>query len=108
MPTDLTAEIVTFRAAPGIDDATLARHADAVRDWLARQPGFVARTLSCNDDGLWTDHLIWKRLEDAQAAGRKFPSEPAASAFMAAIDMARTSMNHSPIVLRQTGQPTGA
>ena len=108
MRPERTVEIAAFRATSCIDDATPARYADAVRDWLASQSSFVASTLSCDQTGIWTDHLVWNSPAEAAVAGGKFPSAPGAAASMAAIDPANAPMRRAPIVLPQTEQPTCA
>ncbi len=98
----LTAEIVTFRTLPGLVPEEVSKAASTVGPWLARQRGFVARSLSCSNDGQWTDHVLWASHEDAARAGEAFMAEPSALAFMAMIDPESVQMNHAPVHLRQT------
>ena len=102
MQNHLTAEIVTFRALPGISRETLRERAEAIGPWLAACPGFLSRTLSLNDTGTWTDHIVWASPDQAKAAGEKLMNEPSAAPFMAAIDGASVTMSHAPVVIRQT------
>ncbi len=102
MTRTLTAEIVSFRAAPGISPEGMAALATGIGDWLAAQPGFIARTLSRAEDGTWTDHVVWQSLAEAQAAGRAILSEPTAAPLMGAIDAGTVIMTHAPVAARQT------
>ncbi|MCY1126274.1 hypothetical protein OU426_05345 [Frigidibacter sp. RF13] len=102
MTRTLTAEIVTFRAAPGIGAEEMRTRAAGVTQWLERQPGFVARTLSHAEDGSWTDHVVWASRAEALAAGEAFMAEPSAAPFMQAIAPASVAMSHAEVVVRQT------
>lgn len=108
MRAERTVESAAFRATSCIDNATPARYADAVRDRLASQSGFGASTLSCDQRGIWTVHLVWNSPAEAAVAGGKSPSAPGAAASMAAIDPASARMRRAPIMLPQTEQPACA
>jgi heme-degrading monooxygenase HmoA len=109
MTRTFTAEIVTFRAAPGISAEEMRTRAADIAGWLERQPGFIARTLSHADDDIWTDHVLWQSLADAKAAGEKIMAEPCAQALMAAIDMQSVRMSHAPVAVHQmAGAPVAA
>lgn len=95
------AEIVSFRALAGIGPEAMQKHAAGIADWLAHQPGFIARTLSLAEDGTWTDHVLWASPAQAMAAGEALMAEPSARAFMEAIDPASVRMSHAPVALRQ-------
>lgn len=97
----LIAEIVTFRAAEGTDDADLARAAAALEPFLQGREGFVSRHLSRAEDGIWTDYVLWTDLARAKAAAAAIMSEPVAGAFMALIDPESVTMTHAPVVVRQ-------
>ena len=56
-PKATVAEIVTFRLAAGADPAAFLTAAAAVEPMLRAGGDVIARTLSCDDDGLWTDHI---------------------------------------------------
>jgi hypothetical protein len=90
-------EIVRFRAVPGADLATAAR---AVDQWLARQPGFVSRSLAGPDDeGYYLDVVRWSSLAQAEAAATTLMVAEEGATFLAAIDPATIDMKHWPIVI---------
>ena len=97
----LVTEIVTFRTKAGADPAAIAEAAAQTTEWVARQPGFVARTLSLAEDGTWTDHVLWRSLEAAKAAATGFMTDPSTAAFVALIDGPSASMTHAQVLLRQ-------
>ncbi len=99
--TSLTAEIVTFRAAHGVAQDTLAEAASGLNAFLDGRDGFVSRTLSCDAEGTWTDYVIWTDLAKAKAAAEKIMAEPVAGAFMALVDPESVKMIHAPIHVRK-------
>ncbi len=98
----MIAEIVTFRALAGADPAAMGAAAAGIAVWLGSCPGFVARTLSGAEDGIWTDHVVWNSLAEALAAAERIMQEPAAAPFMALIDPACVTISHAPVATRQT------
>lgn len=90
-------EIARFSVNAGTDVAAAAASVDT---WLARQPGFLGRTLVGPDaGGRYTDLVRWRSAADAHAAMQAFEQDPGACAFMAAIDPATVEMSHLPVVL---------
>ncbi len=97
----ITAEIVTFRLAPGAEPDIFRQAAVAMQPFLTRTGGFIRRTLSVDEDGLWTDHILWQSAEDAGRAAQAIMSAPEAAAFMPLIDEASTQMRHAQVSLQQ-------
>ncbi|MEY3307096.1 MAG: hypothetical protein RLZZ413_1134 [Pseudomonadota bacterium] len=62
------AEIVTFRLLSGTDEARFLADARATDRTVALQPGFLRRSLSRDDTGLWTDYIEWADLASAKVA----------------------------------------
>ncbi len=91
-------ELVRFRLAEGADREAFARSARTLDGLVKSWPGFVSRTLSGSDDGLYTDHIVWRDMAAAEAAARALPAAPEAAPFMAAIDMTSVEMSHSPVI----------
>ena len=61
--TTQVAEVVTFRLLDGADPAAFVSAAAAIDPILRKSGAVLGRTLSMDDDGLWTDHIVWTRLE---------------------------------------------
>ncbi|TGS11629.1 hypothetical protein EN852_022350 [Mesorhizobium sp. M2E.F.Ca.ET.209.01.1.1] len=93
-----TLEIVTFRLKPGTEDGFVANNG-IVTDWLARQPGFLARHLGKRKDGTWVDVVRWQGLDQAQAAADRIMAEIGDSEAMQAIEPASVVMSHAEIAL---------
>lgn len=92
-------ECVLFRLVEGTDPAIFAKDAADLNTWISRQPGFIARTLSCAADGEWIDHVTWASMEDAQAAAAKLMLAPEAEAFMSAINPSSVAMRHATLAV---------
>ena len=92
-------ETVTFRLEDGADRQDFGAAARAMTDWLAEQPGFVARRLSVAEDGTWVDQVEWASMDDAKAAAAGIGKEPGNAPFLKAIDGPSAQMRHSELVV---------
>lgn len=89
-----TIEMVTFKPKAGITAQQLIDTGPAMEAFLREQPGFIYRSLSTDDDGLWHDIIYWQTQENATAAGEQFMNHSAGQALMALIEMSSTKMRH--------------
>jgi hypothetical protein len=93
------AEIVTFRLLPGVAEADFRAAAAASMTRIAAFDGFVGRTLSVDDGGLWTDHVTWTNLDRAMAAAAEVGRDPELAPFIAAISPEGMTMTHAEIAV---------
>ena len=91
------AEIVTFHRLPNTDKAVFLSAAKATAAPVAARPGFLRRSLSRDDTGLWTDCVEWADLQSAGAAAQAVLL-PKVAPFMAAIDPNSVEINHRTIL----------
>ena len=87
-------ELVTFRIKPDLREEEFHAAVAETDEWLARQPGFIARRHGRSSDGSRVDVCEWETMEAAQAAAEKFPKDGACQRFMQALDMESISMRH--------------
>ena len=100
--TDQTiAEIVTFRLTGGTDPRAFAEAAHAMEPFLQTTGGFLARSLSVDDNGAWTDHILWATAGHAARAAARISTIAAANPFMAMIDGPSVQMRHARVHLQQ-------
>lgn len=99
MTTKTVAEIVTFRLKPGIAPDHFTSAAQAMTPFLHRTGDMISRVLSQDDDGLWTDHILWTSQQAAKAAATEVMRQPEAAPFMEMIDTANLSMRHAGVAL---------
>ena len=66
-------EILTFRLAPGVDEASFRSLDERIQvEFAYQQPGIIRRTLGRHDDGRWLALTIWADPESAAVAQRVF------------------------------------
>ncbi len=92
------AEIVTFRLVPGMAEAAFLSAAKATAAPVAAQPGFLRRSLSRDETGLWTDYVEWADLKSAEAAMQAVMQLPEFALFSAAIDPTGMVIRHAPVL----------
>ena len=92
------AEIVTFHLLPGTDEAAFRSAAKATAAPVAAQPGFLRRSLSRDETGLWTDYVEWADRQSAEAAMQAVMQLPEFAPFSAAIDAEGMVMRHAPML----------
>ncbi|MGB7244685.1 MAG: hypothetical protein WBC93_21670 [Sulfitobacter sp.] len=93
------AEIVTFRLKPGSSPAEFVATAANLADFLKSTGALRSRHLSCDDTGLWTDHITWTSMEAAKTVANDMFARPEAAPFMALIDTTDLKMRHAPLAL---------
>ena len=89
------AEIVRFRLKDGVDSAGFVADAKGTKGFMDRIGGCLSRQLSCGDDGIWTDHVIWASMDQAQTAQAAAMKEPSFAPFMTHIDPTSVEMRHA-------------
>jgi len=92
------AEIVTFRLMPGTKEAAFLSAAKATAAPVAAQPGFVRRSLSRDETGLWTDYVEWADMPSAEAGAQAVMQMPEVAPFLSAIDPNSMEMSHRAIL----------
>lgn len=91
------AEIVTFRLNPGVEaDDVIAAGAGTMAA-LDRYQSITARYLTVDEDGLWTDIVIWSDLATALKAADEVMAHPDFAPFGAMIDPASVTLRHAAI-----------
>jgi len=95
--TPAVAEIVTFRLVDGADSAAFIQSAEGMKPFLDSTGAVLSRTLSADEDGLWTDHIVWTSMAAAKTAAAQVMSRPEAAPFMALVDPDSVTMRHAPI-----------
>ena len=80
-------ETVTFRLAPGWDEATfLAVDRRVQTEFTYQQPGVLRRTTARGPDGDWIVIVLWRAVTDADAAAERSAAHPVTAEFSALLD----------------------
>ena len=75
-------EVLTFRLAPGVDEAVFRALDERVQvEFAYHQPGFLRRTLGRRDDGRWLVLTIWSDPDAASAAEQAFDRSDLGTSF---------------------------
>lgn len=88
-------ETVMFKLNNGVTTPEFIKAAQATNAWVSAQAGFVARRLSCSDDGTWIEHIEWADMASAKAAAEAMPQEPGNMPLLSAIDETSIQLSHS-------------
>ncbi len=87
-------EAVEFKLKPDVEVANFIEAAKQSASFIQSLDGFIKRTLSSNEDGLWMDIVEWKDMASAKSAADTFMQAHEVMAFCAMIDMDTTKMQH--------------
>ena len=88
-------ELVVFNLRAGASREELLGTVDAVSAWIAKQPGFVSRSLvEDRDGGRWIDVVWWRSMAEAKAAAELAMGSESCAPMFGLIDMASTLMLH--------------
>ena len=90
-------EIVNFRLQDGTNPEDFRAAARALDDLLRERGTASARTLVCDADGLWTDIVQWRNMDEAQSAAEELVKDPAFAPFGAMIDPGSVQMRHAAV-----------
>ena len=87
-------ELVTYKLKNNTTKEQLsATHSD-VNAFLEKQPGFMYRSLSEDNNGLLYDIVYWQDMDKAKIAGEAFMAHKAGQALVALTDESSISMRH--------------
>lgn len=90
-------ETVTFKLKEGISREEFAAAAQDINSFVTSQTGFIARRLSCSEDGEWIEHIEWSDMDAAKAAASKISSFDGNRPFLLAINGPTVTMRHSEV-----------
>lgn len=65
------AEIVTYRLKEDVTKHDVVKAAQATKAFLDSTGAVVSRSLSRDENGVWTDYILWTSLEAAKATETK-------------------------------------
>ena len=80
-------EVVTFRLAPGADEAAFLEADERVQqEFVPHRPGFVRRTTARGSDGQWLVLVLWQSNDQADTAHVVAESDSIIGHFMSLLD----------------------
>lgn len=76
-----TMELASFRIQDGAEEALLAERPAMLAAMREAYPACLAAYLVKQDDGSWTDIVLWRSLADAQESARTIMNVPECAAW---------------------------
>lgn len=98
--TNTVAEIVTFRLKTGASPEAFLKAMETMQPFVDRNGGVLGRTISCDPDGLWTDHVLWEDEAKAKALAEQFMTAPETQAARDLIDETTVQMRHAHVLMQ--------
>lgn len=95
-------ETVHFRLEKGVTRQQFEATIEASSAFVRSQPGFVRRSLSCTEDGLWIEHIEWAGMREALSAADAIGKTESVKPFVSCIDGGSIAMHHSHSVVAFT------
>ncbi len=92
-----TIETVTFKLAEGVTKDAFLQTVSASTQYIQGRSGFIARRLSCSDDGTWIEQIEWETMADAKGAAANLGSADSIQPFLQAINETSVTMHHSTV-----------
>jgi len=92
------AETVTFQLLPGTDEAQFLAAAKDTMAVMNRVGGALSRTLSKDEDGQWTDYIIWSDMQTATEAPAQIMADPTFAVFMGMIQDSSVDLQYSTVL----------
>ncbi|SDZ40054.1 hypothetical protein SAMN05444004_11322 [Jannaschia faecimaris] len=88
-------ETVMFKLNEGVTREDFAQAAQSMSAYVTGCAGFIARRLSCEEDGTWIEHIEWTDMDAAKAAAAGLGTDPGNAECLSAIDGSSVKMSHS-------------
>ncbi|MBV6647004.1 MAG: hypothetical protein KI790_16220 [Cyclobacteriaceae bacterium] len=86
-------EITSFKLKEGVTEEDLLKGAEKMQnEFLSNVEGFISRTLTKEEDGIWRDVIFWKDHHVLEETAEVLMKSPAAGPFMSCIDFESVEM----------------
>lgn len=92
-------EVVAFKLNNGASEGDFLKTIPATAQFLDRMDGFIARRLSCDNEGNWLEHVEWESLAKAEMASKAFMKEESAMPMMQFIDKDSVKLSHNRLLV---------
>ncbi len=79
-------EVSSFKFKDGLSPEEQLAAAQSVTSFLESNDGFISRTCSQTEDGVWVDVIVWENMEKAKQAAERAHQTPVCLAFFSQMD----------------------
>ncbi|NQZ76236.1 MAG: hypothetical protein HRT61_09010 [Ekhidna sp.] len=97
-PVNSTLEVVTFQLKSGISKEEAVQKLSQLNEIVRAYPGFIERSFAVNEEGQWTDIVLWTSKSAALGAAKDVATNHKAAAVFEIIDEESIQMNHYEII----------
>lgn len=94
------AEIVTYRVKEGLRIEDVVEAARQTEDFLRTTGAVISRSLSRDENGVWTDHILWTSLAAAKATEAKAMQRPEFGRFFAMMAEKSVDLRHARVLMQ--------
>lgn len=94
------AEIVTYRLKEGIAPENAVKAAQQTNQFLEKTGAVLARTLSRDDAGIWTDYILWTSLKAAKATEALALQRPEFQLFFDMMEETTVQLRYAPVLMQ--------
>jgi len=88
-------ETVLFTLEPSVQKEAFIQSIEGSTIFIQSCSGFIARRLSCDEQGQWIEHVEWKSMEDAKNAAKRIVSDHNVQNFMKCIHGPSVTVHHT-------------
>ena len=92
MPTII--EHVTYETQERTDETLIDKFQTQINAFCLAQPGFLYRSISRNDKGIWHDIVYWEDMVAADAASQRFAETDVCKALVNVVKEGTLQMQH--------------
>ncbi|MDW3222253.1 MAG: hypothetical protein R8G34_05095 [Paracoccaceae bacterium] len=94
------AEIVTYRLKDGVTTQDVVKAAQATEPFLGSTGAVVSRSLSRDENGVWTDYILWTSLEAAKATEAQAMQRPEFMFFFAMMAEKTVELRYATVLMQ--------
>jgi len=94
------AEFVTFRLKGDVSDDAFVQAAKAIGPYLQQSGKVISRSLSRDDDGQWTDSIVWISMKAAEETAAMVMQQPEFGKMVEFIDQSSMNLRYANILMQ--------
>ena len=90
-------EMVSYKTSEGASQDVIEKAQQQINDFCMQQPGFIYRSLSCDDNQTWFDIVYWQDMQAAKNAAEAFSQTEVCHEIGNWINQESVVMTHMPV-----------
>ena len=90
-------EMVSYKTNESATQDVIDKAQQQINEFCMQQPGFIYRSLSCDEQNTWYDIVYWQNMQAAQAASDAFGKTQICHEIGTWINESTVTMTHMPV-----------